>query len=292
MRLFDARTLAAVGPEIKLSDGLSGFGCLVETPDGPAAVDIAPDRIRRWDPRRGTLLSEVACSLPFDEIAAAETHTVDGVTVLFLHGAVDPPCWQWQAYDLHTGRPLPLGDAPDPTYALNESRVRVVGDDFLIVPAENRVIEGIDVSEVRVARVYRLSDGTPYGELELSGSGDTFTTAVIDGTPFLATTGYPSGLFELPALELKVELDDAKGLIAVGAINGRPVAIAETDGTDGLGLWYVDRPGPRAATFEVPNPRQLTDLLLTPNGTLLVGTFDGLWAIPAEELVRLVTPGG
>ncbi|MER0244647.1 hypothetical protein AAHZ94_22175 [Streptomyces sp. HSW2009] len=292
MRLFDAQTLAAVGPEIKLSDGLSGFGCLVETPDGPAAVDVGPDRIRLWDPRRGTLLGEVACGLPFDEIAAAETHTVDGVTVLFLHGKIEHPDWQWQAYDLHTGRPLPLGDAPDPTYALNASRIRVVGDGFLVVPAENRIIEGIDVSEVRVARVHRLADGTPYGEVELSGSGATFTTAVIDGTPFLVTTGYPAGLFALPSLELKVELAGATDLITLGAINGRPVVIAETFGTDGLGLWYVDQPGPRATTFEVPNPRHLTDLLLTRNGTLWVGTIDGLWAIPAEELVRLVTPGG
>lgn len=283
MRLFDTRTRAAAGPEIRLTDGFDGFGCLAETPKGTVAVDIALDRIRLWDPRRGTLLTELASHLPFIQVMAADTRTVDGLTMLVLHGKTDRSMCQWQAYDLHTGQRLPTGDAPDPTYFLDESRIRTVGDDLVVVTAQNKVLADIDVWDVNVARVYRLLDGTRGGEVELSGSGANFTTAVIDGTPLLAVTGHPTGVYVLPSLRLVAELEGADGSVALGTIDGQRVAIAETRTPGELGIWSVDRPGPRIATVAAPFPKPI-QLALCPNGTLLAGTVNGLWALPGQDL--------
>lgn len=276
LRLFDAASFAALGPEIRIG----GHACLADLPDRTVAVEATVSRLRTWDPFAGEALADVPYDSGLEEVLSVAAAVVDGRGVAFVFGWESHRYRRWQALDLGTGERL-YGSAPEYSDCMLSVKMRIVSD-FLVVPGQTVRFDHDDVLQENRLDVVRARDGAVLGAVR-DADPEEFGAAVAGGRPLVAVH---RDVHELPGRAAAGRLPRPWKAVSLSEPGGRAVVAAVRRGPDGcrLGTWPIEESPEPSARFQGPWGGSVYDFAVTAAGTAFVASKSGLWAF--------VLPGG
>lgn len=311
MVAFDLRSRRPLGPVRSLTSPVHLCELPLFRPE-PVLASTAPGALIITDVRDGSVLKTFPVSdarrkglLDYEYDLALGRH--DGRDLLFLHEVGEGTYGRvWWATDLTTGAPVPGMFGKHLCYTETSGRL-TLRHGYLAHPTTREVVEfwpdDFHVINASSIDVFRAEDGDPVGSVRIENwvpEEREVDIAHAAGRTYLAEAG---DIFTLP--ELEPALPQQGPWVAVSRVSewgGRPVAVLVEENylrksTAQLSYLFLDVEAPEKIVipWSAPPPPpetrirpQVDDLLVTPEGTIVISSIKGVHVIDIdpEEAAR------